>query len=38
VRLNRAKYFGGAGDADYFLNALHYHPVATEGDITFYQP
>jgi len=32
------RYFGCATDAPYFLHTLHYHPVVTIGQITFYKP
>lgn len=38
VRLTRAKFFGSPADARYFRKTLHYTPVGTAGDITFYRP
>ena len=32
------RYFGCPADAPYFLHTLHYHPVVTIGQITFYAP
>jgi hypothetical protein len=32
------KFFGNPADAPYFLHTLHFKPVKTVGQITFYQP
>ena len=32
------KFFGCPADAPYFLNTLHFRPVKTIGQITFYKP
>jgi hypothetical protein len=32
------RYFGCPSDARYFLRTLHFHPVVTIGQITFYKP
>jgi len=32
------RYFGCPTDAPYFLRTLHFHPVVTIGQITFYKP
>ena len=32
------KFFGCPADAPYFLNTLHFRPVKTIGEITFYKP